>query len=77
MHNVDPPNFILLEGDEFLNEYRFNTMTVTHYFCRRCGIFVYFHSRYEGENTYVVNVGCLEGIDPYELHPKVVKGKLF
>ena len=77
MHNVHPSNFRLIKGDEFLNEYRFNTMTVAHYFCKRCGIFVFFHSQYEGENIYVVNVGCLEEVNPFELQPKIIEGKSF
>ncbi len=74
MHNVEPSDFELLAGENFLHKYQFNTKTVDHYFCKRCGIFTFFHSRYGGEDVYVVNVGCLEGVDPYSMQPRLVDG---
>lgn len=64
----------LAAGEDALRHYRFNTKKVDQSFCGRCGIFTFFHSRYGGEDMYVVNVGCLEGVDPYALRPRLVNG---
>jgi hypothetical protein len=77
MHNVEPAHFELLAGADRLTHYAFGTRTVRHSFCRRCGIFTFFHSRYQGEDMYVVNIGCLEGADPDALTPRLVDGRSF
>ena len=53
----------VLEGQELLAEYRFNTRTAEHYFCSRCGIYTH-HRRRSKPHQYGYNVGCLEGVDP-------------
>lgn len=56
----------ILQGQELLSVYRFNTMTAEHYFCSRCGIYTH-HRRRSKPNQYGYNVGCLEGVDPNRL----------
>jgi hypothetical protein len=51
-----------------LREYRFNTRTARHFFCGHCGIYTH-HQRRSNPTQYGYNVGCLEGVDPYELGP--------
>ncbi len=59
----------IVEGEEMLSLYRFNTGVAKHYFCSRCGTYT-FHQRRSDPNTYGVNVACL-GLSPYHDFPDV------
>jgi len=56
----------IIEGEEFLSLYQFNTMTARHYFCSRCGIYTH-HQRRSNPEEFCFNIACLEGADPFEL----------
>ena len=56
----------ILKGSEVLKLYQFNTKTAKHYFCSVCGIYTH-HQRRSDPKEFGFNVGCLEGINPYEL----------
>ena len=58
----------ILQGEAVLRMYQFNTMTAKHYFCSNCGIYTH-HQRRSNPQEYGFNVGCLEGVNPYELGP--------
>jgi hypothetical protein len=58
----------VVQGEESLRLYQFNTHTAKHYFCYRCGIYTH-HQRRSKPNEYGYNVGCLEGINPFKLGP--------
>ena len=66
MASVEPQDFKLLSGEEQLGLYQFNTNTAKHYFCKVCGIYT-FHRPRSNPNIYRVNVGCLDGVDPFAL----------
>ena len=66
-HYVETGDFELTSGEAELGEYRFATRTAAHHFCRRCGISVFSHLRWQGQERYVVNVGCLEGVDLFSM----------
>lgn len=53
----------IVQGEEYLTLYQFNTHTATHYFCARCGIYTH-HQRRSNPQQYGYNVGCLEGVNP-------------
>jgi hypothetical protein len=53
----------IVQGQETLRLYQFNTRTAKHYFCSVCGIYTH-HQRRSNPNEYGYNVGCLEGVDP-------------
>ena len=53
----------IVQGEEYLTLYQFNTHTAKHYFCARCGIYTH-HQRRSNPEQYGYNVGCLEGINP-------------
>lgn len=54
----------IVQGEEFLKLYQFNTHTAKHYFCSDCGIYTH-HQRRSNPTEYGYNVGCLEGVNPY------------
>jgi len=56
----------IVKGNEFLKLYQFNTGTVKHYFCSNCGIYTY-HQRRSNPNEYGFNIGCLDGVNPFDL----------
>jgi hypothetical protein len=77
MHYVAPADFTLLAGRDELATYRFAHRTAAHHFCRTCGVFPFFWSDYGGREHYCVNVGCLEGVDPYAQETRLVDGRSF
>ncbi|QYJ88398.1 MULTISPECIES: GFA family protein [Shewanella] len=56
----------VVKGQEQLKMYQFNTHTAKHYFCGICGIYTH-HQRRSNPNEYGVNLGCLEGVNPYDI----------
>ena len=56
----------ILQGQEVLKCYQFNTNTAKHYFCSNCGIYTH-HQRRSHPDEYGYNVGCLEGVNPFDL----------
>lgn len=58
----------VVHGEDALALYQFNTHVAKHYFCRHCGIYTH-HQRRSDPTQYGYNVGCLEGVDPFELGP--------
>ena len=55
-----------IKGADVLKLYQFNTNTARHYFCSICGIYTH-HQRRSNPNEYGYNVGCLEGVNPFEI----------
>jgi hypothetical protein len=58
----------VVHGEDVLRLYQFNTRTARHYFCSVCGIYTH-HRRRVNPNEYGYNVGCLDGVDPFEIGP--------
>ena len=58
----------VLQGASSIKLYQFNTKTAKHYFCSNCGIYTH-HQRRSDPNEYGYNVGCLEGVNPFDLEP--------
>ncbi|MDC5806373.1 GFA family protein [Vibrio europaeus] len=56
----------ILKGEDKLKLYQFNTNTAKHYFCSNCGIYTH-HQRRSFPDEYGFNVGCLEGVNPFDL----------
>lgn len=55
----------IVEGEDRLTLYRFNTGTAKHYFCSVCGIYTH-HRRRSDPNEFGVNAACLEGVSPFD-----------
>jgi hypothetical protein len=56
----------IVQGVDSIRLYQFNTRTAKHYFCCHCGIYTH-HQRRSNPGEYGYNVGCLEGVNPFEL----------
>ena len=61
----------VIQGEDALKLYQFNTMVARHNFCSNCGIYTH-HQRRSFPDQYGYNVGCLEGINPFDLEPVVL-----
>jgi hypothetical protein len=55
----------ILQGEDALTSYRFHTGAAQHFFCSRCGIYTH-HQRRSNQNSYAVNVACLDGASPFD-----------
>lgn len=64
--SVDLAGIKVLKGREMMKLYQFNTNTAKHYFCSNCGIYTH-HQRRSNPHEYGYNIGCLEGVNPFEL----------
>ncbi|WLI90603.1 GFA family protein [Massilia sp. R2A-15] len=56
----------IIRGEEQLKLYQFNTGAAKHYFCQVCGIYTH-HQRRSHPDQFGYNVGCLEGVNPFDL----------
>lgn len=56
----------VVEGRDALTLYQFNTRVAKHYFCSRCGVHTH-HQLRSNPQMYGVNIGCLDGVDPFQL----------
>ena len=63
----------IVKGEEALTLYQFNTRTARHYFCKHCGIYP-FHQTRKDPQQWRVNIGCLDGVDPYAFDAGVNDG---
>ncbi len=65
---VPEPAFVLLQGDDALQDYQFGKQHTHHVFCRSCGVRPFSWGPGEdGTKMYAVNTRCLEGLEPREL----------
>lgn len=51
-------------GEDALSVYQWNTGAARHYFCSNCGIYTH-HQPRTAPDERGINVGCLEGVDPF------------
>jgi hypothetical protein len=63
----------VIEGQAELTLYQWNTRRAKHYFCRRCGIYV-FHRKRAAPDHFGVNVFCLENFDPASVPMRATVG---
>jgi hypothetical protein len=60
-------------GEHLLTRYRWNTMRAQHYFCSRCGIYL-FHRKRAAPDYYGINIFCLDGFDVASLPTSRTEG---
>ena len=63
--------FEILQGEDKLATYRFNTGVAEHHFCTQCGIYTH-HKRRSNPDELGVNVACLDGVSPFDFLEVVV-----
>ena len=54
----------IVKGEDVLKLYQFDSKEAKHYFCSNCGIYTH-HQRRSFPDQYGINVGCLEGVNPF------------
>lgn len=75
LHLIVPPEqFELIQGEDALERYQFNTGTAVHQFCRYCGIHPFYVPRSDPDKI-DVNVRCLDGVEIAEIRPKLFDGR--
>lgn len=73
---VKAPQFKLLQGKDALADYQFGKKHIHHVFCPSCGVGSFSQGRAQnGEETYAVNVRCLDEIDTSVLTRNFFDGK--
>jgi hypothetical protein len=63
----------IVEGAELLSLYEWNTRRAKHFFCKRCGIYV-FHRKRAAPDHFGVNVFCLDAFDPASVTLRPTEG---
>lgn len=73
---VPATQFTLISGQDSLEDYRFNTKTIAHRFCKQCGIepFAIGNDPTQGE-TVAINLRCLDEFELNTLSLETVDGK--
>jgi hypothetical protein len=61
------------EGESMLTLYEWNTRRAQHYFCRRCGIYV-FHRKRAAPDHFGVNVFCVQNFDRASVPLRATEG---
>ena len=56
----------IVKGQSHLRRYQFGTQVAEHFFCDVCGIYTH-HRRRSNPQLFGYNVGCLEGVNPFDL----------
>jgi hypothetical protein len=58
-------DFNLLQGGEAMTDFQFNKHHIHHPFCKTCGIESYAYGKgKDGRDMVMLNVRCLDGVDP-------------
>ncbi|HRD50319.1 MAG TPA: GFA family protein [Candidatus Contendobacter sp.] len=71
---IAPERFKIEAAEGALGLYQFGVKTAKHYFCKKCGIYP-FHETARKPGYFRVNLGCVEGVDPFLLEFEVFDGK--
>jgi len=62
------------EREDLLTLYEWNTKRAKHYFCRRCGIYL-FHRKRAAPDHFGINIFCLDGFDVSSLPVRRTEGR--
>ena len=67
MTAINLNDLTVIKGQDKIKTYQFNTNVAKHYFCSKCGVYTH-HQRRSDPNTFGINIGCIDDIDPQELY---------
>jgi hypothetical protein len=73
MARIPERELTILDGEDMLTLYQWNTRRAKHYFCRCCGIYV-FHRKRSAPDHYGINVFCLDGFDVSSIPVRATHG---
>jgi hypothetical protein len=73
MVKVPEQAMTVVEGEELLTLYQWNLRIARHYFCSRCGIYV-FHRKRSQPDHFGINVFCLDEFDVRSLPVRATEG---
>lgn len=59
-------SFRIVKGAEHIKLYQFGSKVAEHFFCDTCGIYTH-HRRRSNPHLFGYNLGCLEGVNPFDL----------
>ncbi len=71
---IEPDDFKLIQGSEYLSIYQWGDKDVNHYFCSTCGIYPFHDSIYE-PGKYRVNLCSVDELDVRSLELNQFNGK--
>ena len=71
---IPPEKMEIFDANNVLRHYKFNTDRARHHFCSRCGIHVFVETRLN-PGHFRINLGCVEGLEPFGLPEATYPGK--
>jgi hypothetical protein len=73
---ADAADFMLLSGEGATTDFQFNKHVIHHPFCSTCGIESYAYGKGRGgKDMVMINVRCLDGVDPDSFEVTKFDGK--
>ena len=74
--SVPAAQFLLMRGQDALADYQFNRKKIHHLFCESCGIGSFSRGTApNGQETVMLNVRCLDGVDVAAIERRPFDGK--
>ena len=75
MHRAEPGSFHWTSNEADIGSKSYGAKEFAqHYFCPRCGIQCFTDIRRNGQQTYAVNLACIDGLDLGQLTPRMFDG---
>lgn len=71
---VTKAQFRLLQGEDALTEYRFNSGVAKHWFCATCGVKAFYRPRSHPDGI-SINARCIDGVDLDALNVQPFDGR--
>ncbi len=66
MSDIPVTDIRVIQGENKLTLYQWNTKVAKHYFCSICGIYTH-HKKRSASGGYGFNIACIEGVQPFNI----------